>query len=143
MKIHHLQVNRKPAGIKVEIASTSFARLKGWLGRKTAAGTGLLITPCNGIHTIGMKFPIDAVFLDSKNKIIRIAAMVLPWRLIPIVPGARSVLELPAGFAQKLGLNKADLLHFNKQELPPDNSINISENNAFDQPLNSVNPTID
>jgi uncharacterized membrane protein (UPF0127 family) len=52
----------------VTVAYSLLARMKGLLGRQgLEPGESLWIRPCNSIHTIGMKFPIDAVFLDSRN----------------------------------------------------------------------------
>ena len=51
------------------IADSLFTRFMGLMGRKTLVqGTGLLITPCNSIHMLFMRFPIDAVFLSSGMK---------------------------------------------------------------------------
>ncbi len=83
---------------RLQIAENLFARMKGLLGRSALAkGEGLLIRPCNGIHTFGMKFPIDAVFLDGNNIVIAIRKDLVSNRLTSIYPKAASVLELPAG----------------------------------------------
>src|SRR3989339_55001 len=117
MHFRQLLVNSKPAGIEVQIASKSLHRLKGWMLKKNVPGNGLLLTPCNGIHTFCMYFPIDAIFLNTRNRIIRISNLA-PWRVIPIVPAARSVLELPAGWAHKLLLKCGDHLHFTLSNHP-------------------------
>ena len=83
---------------RLAIADNLFARMKGLLGRSALAeGEGLMIVPCKGIHTFGMKFPIDAVFLDSRNIVIAIRKGLVSNRLTRIYPKAASVLELPAG----------------------------------------------
>jgi len=46
-----------------------------------------------------MRFAIDVVFLDRAGRVIRISHNLRPWRLSPIVWGARKALELPAGCA--------------------------------------------
>ena len=52
-----------------DVAASSTARRKGLLGRHTlAAGEGLWIAPCESIHTCGMKFPIDVIYLDRKKE---------------------------------------------------------------------------
>ena len=52
----------------VQVADSLFARMKGLLGRtELNPGEALWIIPCKGIHTIGMRFAIDAVFLDKNN----------------------------------------------------------------------------
>jgi uncharacterized membrane protein (UPF0127 family) len=61
------------------------------------AGDGLWIEPCNSIHMFFMRFAIDAVFLDRDNRVKRVLRNLKPWRVSPIVFGARTVVELPAG----------------------------------------------
>lgn len=81
-----------------QIADSFFSRFMGLMGKKTLKqGTGLLIKPCNSIHMLFMRFPIDAVFLGSENKIVYIIKGIKPWRLSPLISKAHCVLELPAG----------------------------------------------
>jgi hypothetical protein len=56
----------------------------------------MLLVPCEGIHTFGMKFPIDVVFLDREYRVIKTAESVPPRR-IRFCLRAHSTLELPAG----------------------------------------------
>jgi uncharacterized membrane protein (UPF0127 family) len=80
------------------VADNIFSRLKGLLGKKSLAdGEGLLIGPCKGIHTFGMQFPIDALFLDRDNCVLAAIGDLRPNRLTRIYPGASCVIELPAG----------------------------------------------
>lgn len=80
------------------IARTFFARFRGLqLKKSLPQGHGLLITPCNSIHMFFMRFSIDAVFIDSNNKVIYIDEGIRPWRVSKVIRKARSVLELPAG----------------------------------------------
>jgi len=91
---------------RVEIAESMFSRMKGLLGRNSLEdGAGLLIRPCMGIHTFGMKFPIDAVFLDKKNRVVAVIRELIPNRMTRMYLGATSVIELPAGT-----LNRTDTL---------------------------------
>lgn len=79
------------------VADTPLRRLRGLLGRRAlASGEGLLLRPACSIHTAGMRFAIDAVFLDGEHRVLRVAEDMRPWRLASC-RGARSVLELPAG----------------------------------------------
>ena len=59
-------------------------------------GEGLWIAPCEAVHTFGMRFPIDVVFLDREKKVVKMCARVVPRR-IAFAFRAFSVLELPAG----------------------------------------------
>jgi hypothetical protein len=78
--------------------------MRGLLGRDGLdAGTGLWIVPCNSIHMFGMRFPIDALFLDRGLVAVRLVEYLLPGRLVWPVRRAHSVLELPAGALARLG----------------------------------------
>jgi uncharacterized membrane protein (UPF0127 family) len=56
-----------------------------------------------------MQYPIDVVFLDAQNKVIKLQTLA-PWKISPWILRAKSVLELPAGFAKKELLQSGDLL---------------------------------
>jgi uncharacterized membrane protein (UPF0127 family) len=89
---------------RCELADNPWRRLRGLLGRSTLPpGEGLLLRPAAAIHTCFMRFPIDAVFLDSDLRVIRIRERLRPWRAAA-APGARAVLELPADEGRRLGL---------------------------------------
>jgi uncharacterized membrane protein (UPF0127 family) len=70
------------------------------LGRGSLApGRGLLITPCAGVHTLAMRFPLDLVFLDRGGTVVRTAAAVPPGRLaVWGGRGACQTLEVQAGW---------------------------------------------
>ncbi len=81
----------------VELADTRAARRKGLLGRESLpSSSALLISPCFAIHTIGMKFPIDVLFVDREGVIVRIVRELPPAR-IAIAIRSRAVVELAAG----------------------------------------------
>lgn len=95
------QAARLIAG-RVAVADNFFTRFKGLMFRKNLApGEGLLLKDCSAIHCCFMRFPIDAVYLDSSMQVVA-AETVKPWRLGGVHPGARHVLELPSGSAQAL-----------------------------------------
>jgi uncharacterized membrane protein (UPF0127 family) len=80
------------------VADTHWARLRGLLGRRSddfGNGCGLWILPCHGVHTLGMGFPIDLVYLDREMTVIETCQSVRPWRFAPVRRMATSVLELP------------------------------------------------
>jgi len=66
--------------------------------------------PCNSVHTFGMRYAIDVIFLDKKNRVIRMVQELRPNRLSPVVWKARSVLELPASYLRELSLAVNDKL---------------------------------
>jgi uncharacterized membrane protein (UPF0127 family) len=79
-------------------AANIFARIKGLLGRGSMPpGEALLLKPCNGIHTFGMRFAIDAIFLDRENRVVGVTKDIQPNHLTRLYFKAASVLELPAG----------------------------------------------
>jgi uncharacterized protein len=83
-------------GREVRVARGLPARLLGLaLLSRRRAGPGLLIPRCRAVHTIGMRFPLDLVFLDARHRPVRVLPGVGPWRLAAC-PQAWAVLELPA-----------------------------------------------
>jgi uncharacterized membrane protein (UPF0127 family) len=97
----------------VERARSTWARMKGLIGRSRdefSAGKGLWITPSQGVHTIGMSFPIDVVYLDSGSRVIAVHHRIAPFRIAPLAFRARSVLELPAGTLEGTGTALGDVL---------------------------------
>lgn len=88
--------DERPLAARVRHAARWRERLVGLLGqRDLSSGEGLWITPCNSIHTFGMRFDIDVLFLDRDLRIVRTLTTVKPWRMA--VARARSVVELAAG----------------------------------------------
>jgi uncharacterized membrane protein (UPF0127 family) len=99
MLIKNSSKNTFPA-TDLKVADTFGSRFLGLMGKKSISpGSGLLIVPCNSIHMLFMRFPIDAVFLDGANSVVYIAEGIRPWHISKIVPKAHSVLELPSGTA--------------------------------------------
>ena len=79
-------------------ARSFWVRLRGLLGcPPLRPGEGLWIAPCNWIHTLGMGFSIDVLYLDRRGQILLVVSGMRPNRIGPLVWGADSVVELPAG----------------------------------------------
>jgi uncharacterized protein len=88
--------NERVVATKVEIAESRSARRRGLLGRAGLVdGAALVLTPCCAVHTIGMKFPIDVVFVDSRGMVRKIVRALGP-RKIAVAFGASAVVELAA-----------------------------------------------
>ena len=88
-------------------------RLIGLMGRRNFEfGEGLHLVPCNSIHTFFMRMPIDAVFLDSEKRVVKVYPALPPWRMSGIHLNARTVLELPAGMVVGSGTTEGDELSF-------------------------------
>jgi len=88
----------------VEVASGLWGKFKGLMGRATLPdGSGLWLPDSNGIHMMFMRFAIDAVFLgraeaDGARPVVSVHERLPAWRgLVPLVRGAKGVLELPVG----------------------------------------------
>ena len=82
------------------VAGSYFPRLRGLMGAAPlAAGEGLLIVPCNSIHTQFMRFPIDVLYVSRDLEVVHVDAAMLPWRFGRIHRTAHFVVELPAGTA--------------------------------------------
>jgi len=98
---------------EVVVADTPLKRLKGLLGRDDLRpGEALLLSPCNWIHTIGMKFPIDLVFLGKDNSVIRAEENIPPYRFSSFNLRARKVLELPVGAIATSETTAGDTIEF-------------------------------
>ncbi|RII27800.1 MAG: hypothetical protein CXR31_06120 [Geobacter sp.] len=92
------RISGKTLADDVSIADNLLSRMKGLLGRSTLpSGEALWIKPCMGVHTFGMKFSIDVVFLDREKHVVELAKRLRPNRMSRIYSSASSVLELPAG----------------------------------------------
>jgi len=93
---------------RVVVADRAHRRMRGLLGRKyLRQGEGMVLRPGWSIHTAFMRFPIDAVFLDADQVVIKVEHEVGPWRTVSC-RGAREVVELPAGECHRRGLEVGD-----------------------------------
>ena len=93
----------------VRKADNFFTRLVGLLRRQSLGPEeALWLIPSKGVHTIGMKFPIDVIFLDQNNKVIATICDMAPRRLSSLRLSARSVLELPRGVVNKSSTTVGD-----------------------------------
>jgi uncharacterized membrane protein (UPF0127 family) len=99
------------------LADSALRRMRGLLGRKQLdSGHGLLIRPAPAIHTWFMRFAIDAVFLDRDLNVLSVRRGLRPWRMAG-QRGARAVLELPAGEADRRGVEPGDRLEVSLDDL--------------------------
>lgn len=95
---------------ELEVPRTFLGRGVGLMFRRALQpGTGMWINPCNGIHMMGMNFPIDAVFLDRDLRVKKVYPSLPAWYGVVWVEwGAHSVLELPARSTAALDLVPGD-----------------------------------
>ena len=89
------------------VARTASERRTGLLGTDGLDGA-LWLEPCSSVHTIGMRYPIDVVFL-TRTGVARAVVTMRPGR-IGRPRAARTVVELPSGAAARLGITPGILL---------------------------------
>ena len=95
------------------VADSYLRRLVGLLGktrRWTRHGRGLWIVPSRGVHTIGMMFPIDLIFLGKQKEVVHVEEYVRPFRISNVSMKASSVLELPPHTIYRTGTKVGDRL---------------------------------
>jgi uncharacterized protein len=108
----------------LSLANTHWTRFRGLLGLSAddfGNGSGLWIIPCRGVHTLGMGFPIDVIYLDRALKVVDVQSAVRPWRFTPIRLRAASVLELPChtAAATKTGVGDTIVITLSKDRPLP------------------------
>ena len=93
------------------VAKTPLKRMIGLLSRRQfEQGEALIIKPCNSIHTFFMHFAIDAIFVDSNNRIIKSIRSMQPFRISGIYLNALFCIELPAGSLEKTSTQTGDYI---------------------------------
>src|SRR6202142_4652711 len=106
---------------EASVADSYFRRLVGLLGktkRWARLGRGLWIVPSRGVHTIGMMFPIDLIFLSKEKEVVHVEEHLRPFRISAVSLKATSVLELPAHTVYRTGTQVGDrmeIARLNKQ----------------------------
>jgi len=118
----------------MEVADSSAKRNKGLLGRESlAVGAGLWIIPCESVHTFWMRFPIDLVYLDRKNRIRKLVSDVPAWRISGCIR-AHSVVELPAGTIRATLPDTSDELCFTPSlpSVTPDQDSSVTLDGSSD-----------
>ena len=98
---------------EVENANRFASRFMGLMYRREMAENhGLLLVPCDEIHTFGMRFDIDTIAISMDNEVLFIDRCIPPNKVRKRVKNCRMVLELCGGVADKLGLTVGDKLEF-------------------------------
>jgi uncharacterized membrane protein (UPF0127 family) len=95
---------------QVWLADTVLTRARGLLGRpQLQTCEGLVIAPCSSIHTFGMQYDLDIVFLDSADKVVKVVCHLGKCRIAMSIRAKRT-LELRAGEIERLNLKVGDEL---------------------------------
>jgi uncharacterized membrane protein (UPF0127 family) len=90
-----------------KLATTYGERRQGLLGRSSLEeGEGLIIRPCKGVHSFGMKFSIDVAYASKDGEILHIISPLHPNRFGPLMLRAAWILELPQGILTKLQFSR-------------------------------------
>lgn len=98
---------------RTERAETFFRRLRGLLfAPPLGEGEGLWIAPCGSVHTVGMRYPIDVLFVDADGVAVGLYPALRPGRATRRFREARGALELPAGVIAATGTEPGDRLEF-------------------------------
>ena len=102
-------------GQRIRVAETGLTRIVGLLGeRDLQPGDGLLIVPSQGVHTLGMQFPIDIAVLDDDWRVIAIRRDIRPFRMTRMFWKAAAVLELPSGMLESTSTLVGDAIEFGR-----------------------------
>jgi uncharacterized protein len=92
------------------VADTAFRRLRGLLGRRELRpGEGIVLRPGWSIHTAFLLFAIDVAFVDQDQVVLKVVKNLKPFRA-SVCRGARDVVELASGEAERRGLKPGDRL---------------------------------
>ncbi len=99
----------------VDITTSFLERFRGLMFTQSIPdGYGLMIRPCNQIHMMNMKFPLDVMYLSGDGTVLHIDENILPWKIGKTVKHAVGVVEVNAGTCARLGLEKGDKLTIEK-----------------------------
>ena len=92
----------------VFVADTFLTRLKGLLATKQLeAGKGLVIRPCSSIHTVGMNYDIDVIFIGADDNVLKVVSK-MPANMFALCLKSSYVIELPAGTIEATGTTVGD-----------------------------------
>lgn len=100
----------KKHSLKVKKAKNIKEKVQGLIGKDKPYA--MMLETRFGIHTFGLRFPIDVVILDDKNKIVSIRENMKPCRIFLWNPRYKKVLELPAGTIRKGDMDVDDHVVF-------------------------------
>src|SRR5437773_4838911 len=102
----------------IRVAESGMTRIVGLLGeRDLQPGDGLLIVPSQGVHTLGMQFPIDIAVLDDDWRVIAIRRDIRPFRMTRMFWKAAAVLELPSGMLESTSTLVGDAIEFDRVDM--------------------------
>ena len=102
------------------VADGFWRRFRGLLGTsRIEPREGLLLTPCRAVHTWGMRYPIDVLFLDAEPRVLALFPSLDPGRRTPLYRDACQVLEIPAGTIATTGTSIGDRIEIQHITIEP------------------------
>ena len=95
----------------VDVTVSFFERFRGLMFAQSIPDSyGLLIRPCNQIHMMNMKFPLDVIYLSGDGTVLHMDEDIRPWKIGKTVKKAAGVVEVNAGTCARLGIETGDKL---------------------------------
>ncbi len=105
--------NKKYILQHVKIANTFFSRLWGLLQQNMQKKSHILIlTPCKCIHTFGMSYAIDVIFVSKEGEILKMINDMKPNRCSPVIKNSQYVIEMESSIYLNLGIEEGDQIIF-------------------------------
>lgn len=94
------------------IADNFFSRFLGLIGSNALQNKeGLLISPCQQIHTHFMGYSVDVIFLDRQHRVLHTVINMKPWKMTKYVKNAYYVLEIAEKCGQNIKVGDTLTLH--------------------------------
>jgi uncharacterized membrane protein (UPF0127 family) len=95
------------------IAATGRDRVRGLIGRDLLEpGEALVFPRCRQVHTFGMRFQIDVLFIDGEGRVVMSRPCLKPRRVSSLARHARCAVEFAAGTLHNTGTVKGDIIAF-------------------------------
>lgn len=124
---------------RVKVADSILTRLVGLIGKRSLEPhSGLWIVPSCGIHTLGMLFDIDVIYLDRDLKVVGVHELVPPFWMTPINLKAESVLELPSHTIFKSRTEVGDQMVISSSDSMPLSEAELGKASAAMEGLQKV-----
>lgn len=111
-KLVQVRVDRSRAlvGSAIQRADSPWLRMRGLLGRAGLdAGTGMRFEPASSLHMWFMRFPIDVIYVDRDERVVKLVSELKPWR-VSAARGAKIAYEVPAGTIAETDITVGDQL---------------------------------
>ena len=98
------RINGCNLALQCQLAHSYWERMRGLLGAPPLQpGQALWLEHCKSVHTFGMTYAIDVVFVDHNLLILKQIYSMKPCRMSGVVWNASATIELPPGTLKKTG----------------------------------------